>query len=299
MHTTTPLDTPASPAAQPPEAARSTEQLISDAKAAHFAARVSLEAEEGARASWCEHTLKLSSSLFVLRQLCQNNNKTFHRLLNDNGLGEDFINKDDRPALLNMAEHPDVAKEVLAATQSRSWQLIWREGIRPKVEEKGILNAKKTPSGPNRGGRPRKAPTPSDGPPESVVERELIAKCSSPEWLPLDKLASAINRAPSFTRDVLKTMDAKGLVEQRKAADGVAIEYRIHDKRDATPDVVALKCQVDDLEKTILGKDERIADLERLLEEAFAENDDLKQRIARLEAVSDVGPSALQPETVH
>jgi hypothetical protein len=293
---------------QPLEAASPVEQLVADIKRFHAAARSGLEMEESGRARFLASTMDLASALLAGRELHQNDNNAFGAWLAANGLGSNFISDKDRWALLNMAAHREIATRVIAATKRNSWQHIWNYEIRPAVEGESVSQVRNTlskPKPPNRGGRPPKTPTQSHSSPENIIERELLAKCSG-EWLTADKMASRIRRAVDPTRGVLKTMDVKGLVEQRKAAGNVAtesIEFRVDDnKPDAPPDVVALetlKRQADDLEFTLPEKNERIADLERLLEEAFAENDDLKRRVAQLEALSGVGPSALQPETVH
>jgi hypothetical protein len=298
----TALDTPASSAAQPLKVDSPVEQLLADAKRACCAARAGVKAEEEGRARFASGTMDLAKALLALRQLCQNDNRVFHRLLSDNGLGEDVLTAHERAALIGFAEHPEIAERVLAATNKRSWKTIWLTEIKSQVDaQRSVVRLDNTPSKsePNRGGRPPKAPTQSDESPENIIERELVGKCAS-EWLSADKMALRIRRAPNAVRDNLKPMMVKGLVEQRKAADGVAIEYLIaNNKPGAPPDVEALKRKSDDLEFTLLEKDERIVELERALEEARAENVELRRRIARLEAVSDAGLSALPPETVH
>jgi hypothetical protein len=43
--------------------------------------------------------------------------------VHDNGL--DFYNDHDRAALIHLGEDPQKAREILSATDSRSYQLIW------------------------------------------------------------------------------------------------------------------------------------------------------------------------------
>jgi hypothetical protein len=288
-----------------PDAPVDCVQLLANVKESCLAARASLKTEEGARVAWRDQTARLGAALLALREFCQNDSRTFHCLLSDNGLGEDFISKDDRAGLIGIAEHWEIAERVLATTVKRSWRTIWLDQIKPEVDARRV----RTPANP-RGGRPRKAPpVQSNEPPEDVAERELIAQCPGPEWRTADKMASTVNRALNFVRDILKSMAARGLVEQRKAADNISIEYRIVAcmpvERDAPPDVEALKRQIDDLKFAELEKDELIADLEQRLEEAHTENAGLRQRIAQLESLSGADQhkpdEAIEskPETVH
>jgi hypothetical protein len=286
--------------------------LIANIKRHLATARSGLEMEAGGRTQWRSNTMDLAKALLAGRELCQNDNNAFHTWLDDNGLGKDVLTAHERAGLIGIAEHPDIAELVLATTVKRSWKTIWLDEIKPEVD---ALKRVVTPDNSPRGGRPRKAPTQNNEPVETVVERELVAKCSGSEWRTIDKMSSLIQRAPSSVRDVLKNMAGRELVEQQKGADGVGIEYRITNERDATtPDVEALKAkivalrqQTDDLEFKVLEKDERITELERLLAEAHAKNDDLKQRIARLEALPDVDrhesieaePTKSERETVH
>jgi hypothetical protein len=59
--------------------------------------------------------------------------QAFGKWLTDSGYGEERIKRQDRAALLNMAEHPDLAREVLKQTHRRSWRLIWEEEIQPRL----------------------------------------------------------------------------------------------------------------------------------------------------------------------
>src|SRR5262249_17231401 len=45
--------------------------------------------------------------------------------------GETRIKRHDRSALLNMAQHLNVTRNVLEQTHRRSWRLIWEEEIQP------------------------------------------------------------------------------------------------------------------------------------------------------------------------
>jgi hypothetical protein len=219
---------------------RSTRPLTADAELANLAlnikefyviARAGTKAEEDGRAAWRNGTMKLYGALLVGRELHQNDNNAFRTWLRDIGLGDDFLSAKDRWALLNMAEHPEVAERVLATTQRRSWRLIWEEEVRPAIVKGGVSTAGKTPATPkpNRGGRRhgRTAPVQSADPIADVA-RELIAKCSGPksEWRSLAKTASIVQRAEPSVRDALSRLGAK----TTRGADGQH-EYRIDGER--------------------------------------------------------------------
>jgi hypothetical protein len=288
----------------PADANREAADLIANIKRLLDAARSGLEMEGSGRTQWRSSTMDLAKALLAGRELCQGDTKTFHRWLSDKGLGEGVLTAHERAGLIGIAEHPAVAERVLAKTAKRSWKTIWLDEIKPEVD---ALKRVVTPDNSARGGRPRKAPIQSNEPIEDVVERALIAKCSDPEWRVIDKMASTVNRAPNFVRDIIKRLKARGLVEQRKAADSTGIEYRIIApvERDAPPDVEALKRQIDDLEFAGLEKDERIAELEGLLEAARSEIAGLRERIAQRESIEDAGQHSpdesieSKPETVH
>jgi hypothetical protein len=154
------LSVPETDAAARPDENVALADLAVDIKASFAAARAGAKAEEYGRAAWRDNSMKLGKGLLLGRERHQNDNNAFNVWLNDNGLGEDLISKDDRAALIRMAEHLEIAERVLATTQRRSWQLIWREEIAPEVEVSGgFRSVTKTPENPSanpRGGRPRR-----------------------------------------------------------------------------------------------------------------------------------------------
>jgi hypothetical protein len=81
---------------------------------------------------WIEGTLELINIPHDARQ-CHASDQAFGKRLTDSGYGENRIKRHERSALLNMAEHPDLTRKVLEQTHSRSWQLIWRDEIRPRL----------------------------------------------------------------------------------------------------------------------------------------------------------------------
>ena len=87
--------------------------------------------EEQGKKQWIEGTLELIAGLDDGRNRFSSD-QTFGKWLDENGY-DDRITRHDRSALLNMAKHPDITREVLEQTHSRSWQLIWRDEIQPRL----------------------------------------------------------------------------------------------------------------------------------------------------------------------
>jgi hypothetical protein len=88
--------------------------------------------EADGRVLWIEGTLELIAILDSARERL-GPDQAFGAWLTDNGYGENRISRDDRSALLNMALHLDVTREVLEQTHRRSWQLIWREEVQSRL----------------------------------------------------------------------------------------------------------------------------------------------------------------------
>jgi predicted transcriptional regulator len=192
-------------AAAKPDETVTLADLAADIRAFLAAARAGVKAEEGGRAVWTDNTKKLGKALLSGRELHQNDNNAFNVWLNENELS-DLVNKDERAALIRMAEYPEIAEQVLATTTSRSWQLIG-------IEIAGVLNAQNTPSKPkpNRGGRPRnpdatrvrkKTPAPSADPIDDVA-RELATKCADDKPCTIAQLAQKIQLASSAVEQAL------------------------------------------------------------------------------------------------
>jgi hypothetical protein len=128
----------------------------------HKAAMDGLKQESDGVAAFRSSTMPLARELIRGRQRHQNDNNAFGAWLKANGLGDDFISKDDRAALIGMAEHPEIAEAVLNVTGKRSWRTIWLDEIVPKVEaEGGFRSPAKTSDGKQRPGRPRGPSLPS------------------------------------------------------------------------------------------------------------------------------------------
>src|SRR5262245_24343474 len=90
-----------------------------------------LQQETEGRKLWIAGTLELIDILGDARNRL-GSDQAFGTWLTDNGYGETRITRQDRSALLNMAEHPNVTREVLQQTHRRSWRLIWEEEIQPR-----------------------------------------------------------------------------------------------------------------------------------------------------------------------
>jgi hypothetical protein len=128
----------------------------------HEAALAGLRQEADGAAAWRHGTMALASVLRQGRLLHRNDNVQFGLWLKANGLSDDFISKDDRAALIGMAEHPEIAIAVLETTAKRSWRTIWLDEIVSKVEEAGgFRRAAKTPSGKQEPGCPRQTTRPA------------------------------------------------------------------------------------------------------------------------------------------
>jgi hypothetical protein len=90
-----------------------------------------LAQEAEGRKLWVEGTLELINILNDARKRFPADQE-FGTWLTNNGYGEDRITRHQRAALLNMAEHLDLAREVLEQTHRLSWRRIWEEEIQPR-----------------------------------------------------------------------------------------------------------------------------------------------------------------------
>lgn len=158
---------------------------------------------------WREHTLRLGECFLIGRQKHQNDNNAFGEWLNANGLGDDFIDKNDRAALIGMATHRHIAKRVLETTKRRSWQLIWREEIAPEVEiSGGFPNARKTPPP----GRPRKSSEETRQAVRPLIEAgKTIDRSAIAKQLGVGE--HSVQLAVVAERAALETRKSEGMVE--------------------------------------------------------------------------------------
>jgi hypothetical protein len=114
-----------------------------------------LQQEAEGRKLWIEGTLELINNLDDARKRL--GDQAFGKWLTNNGYGEDRITRHDRSALLNMALHLNVTREVLEQTHRRSWRLIWEEEIQPRLPSDGQPTDAEKPKAPD--GKEPKAPT--------------------------------------------------------------------------------------------------------------------------------------------
>jgi predicted transcriptional regulator len=103
------------------------------------------------------------------------------------------------------------------------------------------------------------------------VARELVAKCSGPEWRTVEELASIVGRKKDEVTEALKRLKADGLVEHQKSADGVALEYRIDDE--------PARFAPAGLQRKLEFANARVRELEQLLRERDAQ---LREKDAQL-----------------
>jgi hypothetical protein len=82
------------------------------------------------RREWIEGSLDLARNFWKARQEFDDNQE-FSVWLVKNDL--DYFNKDDRAALINMGEDIELTKRVLEETRLFSYQLIWRDDIKPRL----------------------------------------------------------------------------------------------------------------------------------------------------------------------
>src|SRR5262249_29489581 len=116
-----------------------------------------LQQEAEGRKLWIEGTLELINILDDARNRF-GSDQAFGMWLADNGYGETRIKRHDRSALLNMAQHLNVTRNVLEQTHRRSWRLIWEEEIQPRLPSDGQpADGEKSEEAPATTRRPRRA----------------------------------------------------------------------------------------------------------------------------------------------
>lgn len=91
--------------------------------------RGAYERTERGRQEWIEGTLDLAAALAEARDQFASD-KAFSVWLAENEL--DAIGHQDRAALINMAGHIQIAREVLQETSRFSWRYIWAEEMAPR-----------------------------------------------------------------------------------------------------------------------------------------------------------------------
>jgi hypothetical protein len=111
---------------------------------------------------WIEKTLTLALELKEARDECGGDDRAFGHWLVDNDCE---ITKDDRMALIAMAENVELSRDVLQGTERRSVRYIWLDEIKPRI----IRHVAKDAS----------APTKISEPPVLTAVSEAIAETAS------------------------------------------------------------------------------------------------------------------------
>jgi hypothetical protein len=136
--------------AQVIDAIRRFHQQALDAKSAVEGGHVAWRAATWSLAQWVQRGKK---------EVCGGSTKKFHKWLKDNRL--DFLNPNDRSALLGLAANPTIAQPIIEKTTRTSWQRLWREEVQPEVERL----CSPTKSGTKNGRPKRSTPVPPASPP--------------------------------------------------------------------------------------------------------------------------------------
>src|SRR5262245_8142650 len=92
--------------------------------------RQALDEWRAASEQWIEKTITLALELKAVRDECHSNQE-FSVWLAENDC--DDLSKNTRAALINIAEHLELSREVLQITDRRSVELIWDKEIKPKI----------------------------------------------------------------------------------------------------------------------------------------------------------------------
>src|SRR5947209_7071055 len=103
--------------------------------------RSAYERALAAEKQWIVATIQLARSLAAARDRFSSNQE-FHDWLIKNC---DFLTRNDRAALIGMGRNLELARTVLASTQSRTWRLIWDNEMRPQLDSR-LHSAGKTTS---------------------------------------------------------------------------------------------------------------------------------------------------------
>jgi hypothetical protein len=136
------------------------------------------------RQDWIEGSLKMIQGLSNGRSACRSD-RDFNLWLIDNEL--DYLGHQDRAALLNMGQDLGLAKRALEESDRTSYQLIWREWMKPR-----FTSASKPPASQTESEKPTETPVESVDPQESAPPTTETAAVAAP--LP----ASAFNTHGDF-----------------------------------------------------------------------------------------------------
>jgi hypothetical protein len=156
-----------------------------------------LQQEAEGRKLWVEGTIELINILDDARKRL-GPDQAFGTWLTANGYGGNRLTPQERAALLNMAKHLDLTRDVLKQTASRSWRLIWFEEIQPRVTSAGK---------PPDDEKPAEAPTNTRRPKEKNGAKEPPDEAA--EWLTNNTgwLNNQVTIATGVIGEVTKAME--------------------------------------------------------------------------------------------
>lgn len=117
-----------------------------------------LRRRDGASEDWERAVMDLCADLSEARKRFDANQE-FHRWLEDNDLGEDRLNKDDRAAAIAMGKETEVMQVVLEQTERRSLKYIFAEEFKPRVLHVANTSKARTERPKRAAKRPAKADT--------------------------------------------------------------------------------------------------------------------------------------------
>jgi len=136
-----------------------------------------LAQEAEGRKLWVDGTIELITILHDARERFPVDQE-FGKWLTDNGLGEDRITRHQRTALLNMALHPDLAREVLEETNRVSWEQIWIHQIQPRLP--GTRQPPDGEEAPDE--KPEQAPATTRRPKTAKSAKQKAEEARENEW---------------------------------------------------------------------------------------------------------------------
>ncbi|MBV8524985.1 MAG: hypothetical protein JOY71_23175 [Acetobacteraceae bacterium] len=172
--------------------------------------RAALSACDKVDADWIATRVELALALKQGRDRHRGDDRRFGAWLDARGLDHKLVNHQDRAALLNIADHVGLFREVMAEATSRCPQLIWRDHMKPVIDKRAAIftNASKDTTEPE---------SPLD-PTESAQSGQSANESAEPEQSPPPVCVAAADLLaleypqPQF-RDVMCNTPARSLAE--------------------------------------------------------------------------------------
>jgi hypothetical protein len=194
-----------------------------------------LAQEAEGRKLWVDGTIELITILHDARKRL-GADQEFGTWLTDNGYGENRITRHQRAALLNMAEHLDLTREVLEQTHRLSWRHIWEEEVQPQLPHVGQppdgktsaagqdgKSSEEAPAKPTR--RPKNTKNGNKPPPKGEWAKDR-ARFRSDGLLSFNIAIAmkdtALGCAPEEKRKLLKALDKFWLEKLDQAEEALA-----------------------------------------------------------------------------